>query len=256
MAGESSGLKESIVPGCSIQHQEDLVRCCGIELAQDAHELLQLRHQRGFRVEASSGVHNQHVGGTGLSGAECIVGNGSRVSSVLLPNQGNPQPLCPLRELFDGGGAEGIGSGKKRLLSQALPAPRQLRRRRCLPGPVHPHHEHHRGGRGELLRRRCWQQLQKLLPQQRLELLCRAALLAEVLEKALGELHPDIRTQQNAFELLQECLLRKVRATQELLKWCTEALPRVREPLGEHPQPPLKLLSEGHRRAAALNPAR
>jgi len=70
--------------------------------------------------------------------------------------------------------------------------------------------------------------------------------LAEVLEKALSELHTDIGAQQDTFELLQERLPRKVRAAQELLEWCTEALPHARKPLGEHPQFPLKLLPEGH----------
>jgi len=121
------------VPGYGIQHQEDLMRCCGIELTQDTHELFQLHHQRGLRVKASGGIHNQHIDGAGLGRAECIVGNGSWVCSILLPNQGNPQLLRPLCQLLDGGSAEGIGSGKKRLLPQALPAPRQLRRRRCLP---------------------------------------------------------------------------------------------------------------------------
>ena len=59
---EDLGLGVRVLTDRRVEHQQYRMRCRGIDLFQDAHDLLQFAHQIGLVVQPPGGVDQQHVG--------------------------------------------------------------------------------------------------------------------------------------------------------------------------------------------------
>ncbi len=71
---EGLGLGVRVLPGGGVEHEQHAVRRGGVELLDDADDLLQLGHQMGLVVQPPGGVDEEDVGGRLLGLRERVIG--------------------------------------------------------------------------------------------------------------------------------------------------------------------------------------
>ena len=63
---EDLDLAKRVLPDGGVEHEQHRVRRVGVDLADDADDLLQLVHQLVAVLQAAGGVDEQHIGALGL----------------------------------------------------------------------------------------------------------------------------------------------------------------------------------------------
>ncbi len=111
--GEEPGLLQTVLAGGGIDDEQGLVRRAGHLALGRATHLVELFHEVGFRVEAAGGIDEHEVGLAGFGGGERVEKGGGRIAALLGLDKVDAGALRPDFELFDGGGAEGVGGAQE-----------------------------------------------------------------------------------------------------------------------------------------------
>src|SRR5271165_3113671 len=111
-ASEFAGLRQAVLPGGGVQHQQHLVRSAGNYLRGSAFHFFQFGHQVGFGMQAAGGVHDDDVSVAGLGGGYRVIDNRSRVRAKFLLDHLDAVARSPNLQLLDGRGAKGVGGAK------------------------------------------------------------------------------------------------------------------------------------------------
>ena len=206
-------LREHVLAGVAVEHQQHLVRRIVHRLADHAADLLQLVHQVALRRQAAGRVHHHHVHLAGLAGLDRVEGHRRRVAA-LVGDHLHVVALAPAGQLLARGRAEGVTGGQQHRLLDLVQVASQLADRGGLAGAVHPgDHHHQRVGTVDvdrLLQR--GQQLGQDVDQRCLE---RGSIIDPVTPGALAQLGQQpfgraiagVAGQQRILQILVECLV-------------------------------------------------
>jgi len=118
-AGDVGGFSEDarllqavLTCGC-VHDEEGLVGCAGDEFFRGATHLVELLHQIGLGVRAAGGVNDDDLCAAGLGGGRRRHRVRRRDRHLVGFDDLNVGALGPDFELFDGGGAEGVGGAEQ-----------------------------------------------------------------------------------------------------------------------------------------------
>src|SRR5690348_8223615 len=120
--GEFAGLRQAVLSRGRVENEENIVWRAGDHFGRSALHFFEFGHQIGFRVQATSGVHDDDIGRARLGGGHGIVNHGSGVGAGLLLDDFHAIALGPDFELLDGRGAESV-CGTKDYAAMLLPQP-------------------------------------------------------------------------------------------------------------------------------------
>ena len=120
--GEFAGLFESVLARGGIEDEEDFVGGFGDDACGGAAHLIELGHEIFFVVKAAGGVYDDEIGFACAAGLEGVEDDGAGVGALGLFDEFGVGAGGPDFELFDGGGAEGIGGGDEDGLSFVVEA--------------------------------------------------------------------------------------------------------------------------------------
>ena len=112
VAPEFARLVQAVLTGGRVEHEQHVVRGAGDEFGGGAFHFLQLGHQVGFCVQAAGGVDDDHICAAGLRCGERVVNHGRGIGSGFLLDDDDVGAPGPDFQLFDGGGAKGVGGGE------------------------------------------------------------------------------------------------------------------------------------------------
>ena len=141
VAPEFAGLIEAVLPGGGVENQENIVRRAGNNFGGGAFLFVQLGHQIGFRVQASGGVHDDHISGMGARGRNRVEDNGGWIGAGFLFYDFHAGTVGPNFELLDGCGAESVGGAEDYARTFFFQAIGELADGCCLAGAVHAYDE-------------------------------------------------------------------------------------------------------------------
>ena len=102
-------LRKGVGAGAGIDDEDGLVGGGVVLLGKGAADFAQFFHQVVTGVEATGGVADEVFGVLGDGGFMGLVTNGSGVGLMVAGGDGEVEALGPGLQLFNGGGAEGIG---------------------------------------------------------------------------------------------------------------------------------------------------
>src|ERR1700747_2271812 len=105
-------LGERILPDRCVEHQQNGMRHCGVDLLHHAHDLLQLVHQHRLVLRAAGGVDEQHVYFLAPRLRERVENEPGGVGTRSARDHQRAAAPTPDVELVDGGRAEGIAGGE------------------------------------------------------------------------------------------------------------------------------------------------
>ena len=108
---EGLDLRQHVLAGVAVEHQQHLVGCAIHGFADHPPDLLQLFHQMGLGGQTAGGIDHHDAGAASPSGCDGIEGDCARVAAFL----GNHIDLiaaAPLGELLACRRPEGVAGGK------------------------------------------------------------------------------------------------------------------------------------------------
>ena len=132
---EGLHLRQRVLAGVAVDHQQHLVRRAGLGLADHAPDLLQLFHQVRLRRQAAGGVDDDDVAAARLAGDDGVEGHAGRVAAFLADDldpcrrravAGRAGALGPDEQLLARRGAKGVGGGEQHLLIRVDEVAREL----------------------------------------------------------------------------------------------------------------------------------
>ncbi len=145
--GKFAGLFEAVLAGGGIEDEENFVGGIGDDAGGGAAHLFEFGHEVFFVMEAAGGIDDDEVGFAGAAGLEGVEDDGAGVGSLGLLDEFGVGAGGPDFELFDSGGAEGIGGGHEDGLSFVVEAAGEFAGGGGFAGPVDADH-HNDEGRG------------------------------------------------------------------------------------------------------------
>ena len=210
---EGLDLRQRVLPGVAVDHQQHLVRGGDVGLGHHAADLGQLLHQVLLRWQAAGGVDQHHVLAARAAGAHGVEAHGRRVGALLADDL-DLVAVGPHGQLLARRGAEGVGRRQQHAGASVGEMLGQLADAGGLAGAVDAgHHDH--GGVVHAHHQRLFQRRQHVrdgVLQQGLDL-CRVGgarflhAAAQVIQQELGRRHAGIGHQQRGFQVFVQRLV-------------------------------------------------
>lgn len=108
---EFFGLGEGVGAGAGVDDEDGFVGCGVVLFGKGAANFAEFFHEVVASVKAAGGVADEVFGVFGDGGFVGFVADGGGVGLVLADSDGEVEALGPRLQLFDGGGAKGVGGG-------------------------------------------------------------------------------------------------------------------------------------------------
>ena len=242
MAPEFAGLVEAVLSSGGVENQEDIVRRAGDDFGGRAFHFVQLGHQIGFRVQASGGVHDDHVGGMSARGRDRVKDDGGGIGARFLFYDFHAGTVRPDFQLLDGCRAESVSGAEDYARAFFFQAIGELADGCCLAGAVHADDEDDaRSNFGHFWRYAsavavrvcggCLKNFYNLTLEFFFQLggfgeFVFVYLLAQGGEDFFGGAHADVRAEQSCFEMLQQFRINRTVAGENLFNLRGEFCPR------------------------------
>ena len=210
---EGLDLRQHVLAGIAVEHQQHLVGCAVHGFADDPPDLFQLFHQVGLGGQTAGGIDHHDACAASPPGCDRIEGDCARVAAFL----GNHIDLiaaAPLGELLACGRPEGVAGGKQHRFAFAVQMAGEFADRGGFAGAVDTgnHHDQRTGlvdvdGPFERREQPDQQPAQRGLDLRGVGELVLADLLTQCVEQPLGGLDAGVARQQCGLEVFVKCLV-------------------------------------------------
>ncbi len=244
---EDLGLGMRVLPDRRVEHEQHGMRRRGIDLFEDAHDLLQFAHQIGLVVEAPGGVDQQQIGALFARPHQGVVGEPGGIRPGRAGQHRTLGALAPDLQLLDRGRPERVAGGEEHRFALIAVLFRQLADRRRLAAAVDPDDEDHEGPDRRVDAQRLHHRLDQpddLHGERGAHLLGRDLLVEagspERGDHLAGDADPHIAGDQQIFQLAERIVVEPA-AQEDRVDPLIEPRRATRQPAAQLPEPAARL---------------